>query len=395
MSVLVPETVSDTSDPRLWVTFTLAWLTVLVITATLFVTEPITPLRRFATLADLVLLALLYLRLTLRGAPRVTYSESGMQTTPVTGWQLIGLLVLALLVIPAMRLLPDAGMWWHVIYAIVAAGLLLRPPIAGIAIVTLVTYAMTSAWLVSGRLDMRLLIQLAIGGTALVVRHLTITVEELRLTREALAARAVDEERLRIARDLHDLLGHSLSLVAIKSELAGRLLPRAPNDAAREILDIERAARHALRQVREAVAGYRQPTLRSELSAARELLAASAIAVTVDDRVGVLPVAVDGLFAWSVREGVTNVIRHSRADNCVIRMSRSSESARLSIANRSAEARGPVAERANAPSAEGYGLAGLRERATALGGLVTTSALGGGFALEVEVPLPGNGRSDE
>ncbi len=204
-------------------------------------------------------------------------------------------------------------MWWHVIYAVITAGLLLPPVPAGVIIALLVILALLSAWLSTGTVELRLLIQLAIGGAAMAVRHLTITVAQLGEAREELAQRAIDGERLRIARDLHDLLGHSLSLVALKSELAGRLLPGRPLDAAREVRDIERAARHALREVRQVVAGYRKPTLRGELAGARELLDASGIHASIRDECGVLSPDLDGLMAWTIREGVTNVIRHSGA----------------------------------------------------------------------------------
>lgn len=165
-------------------------------------------------------------------------------------------------------------MWWHAIYTVIAAGLLLPPPADGLTITGIVVLQLAASAVVVGRPDLRLLSQLAMGGAAMAVRALTITVAQLRLVREELALRAVDAERLRIARDLHDLLGHSLSPVALKSELASRLLPNAPEAAGRELRDIERAARHALRETREVVSGYRCPTLRGELEAARELLAA-------------------------------------------------------------------------------------------------------------------------
>jgi two-component system sensor histidine kinase DesK len=238
---------------------------------------------------------------------------------------------------------------------------------------------------VAGQADPRLLIQLAIGGAAVAVRQLTLTVDELRVAREALAHRAVDEERMRIARDLHDLLGRSLSLISIKSELAGRLLPDSPAAAAREVREIERAARDALREVRTAVIGYRQPTLRGELSAAAELLSAAGVQAVMLDDAGALPVATDGLLAWTVREAVTNVIRHSRARVCEIRVARSGDRARVSVTDDGCGAAMP------APTPEsmtGSGLAGLRERATAAGACLTVNAIhGGGFHVSVDAPL--------
>src|SRR6185437_1812303 len=159
---------------------------------------------------------------------------------------------------------------------------------------------------------------LVTGFTTTAMRWAFITNRELRRARQELAQLAVTEERLRFARDLHDLLGHTLSLIALKSELAGRLVRLAPERAAVEIGDVEAAARQALYEVREAVAGYRQPTLAGELQAAHEMLDAAGIVLTLDAAPAPLPLrsTVEGMLAWTVREGVTNVIRHSRARHC-------------------------------------------------------------------------------
>ncbi|HEY7394510.1 MAG TPA: histidine kinase [Gemmatimonadaceae bacterium] len=363
---------------QLWWTFTFAWLLVLVITVAPLFVMPMSPGRRAMTLTNLALIAGVYLRLTLSAAPRSAALDDDVSRA-LRG-RVAGVVFLAVLVIPLVLLMPAAGMWWHVSFAVVAAGLLLPLPIAGTAILVFVAAALAGARLVTGTLDLRLLIELAIGGAAMAVRHLTIIVDELRAAREELAHRAADAERLRIARDLHDLLGHSLSLIALKSELAGRVLPTDPTAAAREISDIERSARRALRQVRDAVAGYRQPTLYGELSAARELLAASGIRLSVRAATSALPPTADGLLAWTVREGVTNVIRHSRASSCSVSMQRSATSACVGIED-DGEGMGPSA------IVEGSGLAGLRERCAALGASLETQRLARGFALSVDVPL--------
>jgi two-component system sensor histidine kinase DesK len=227
-----------------------------------------------------------------------------------------------------------------------------------------------------------LLVQLAFAAGAIAIRQLTINVAQLHAARAALARQAVDRERLRFARDLHDLLGHSLSLVILKSELAGRLLPASPARAAVEIADVERTARESLRQVREAVAGYRQPVLERELAAARELLAAAGIGHRVEDSAGPLPAALDGLLAWAVREGVTNVIRHSRARVCEIRVDRSRGAVRLVVADDGGGA-------AEASTNGGHGLTGLAERAAAHGARIEAAPRPeGGFRLLVSAPAP-------
>ena len=149
-------------------------------------------------------------------------------------------------------------------------------------------------------------------------------VAQLRAAREELARLAVSEERLRFARDLHDLLGHSLSLITLKSELAERLLPHTTENekAAREVRDLQGVARDALREVREAVSGYRRPSLDEELSGSRAMLEAAGISCQVHNEAGVLPNDTEAILTWAVREGVTNVVRHSRAKSCEIRLSR-------------------------------------------------------------------------
>ena len=161
--------------------------------------------------------------------------------------------------------------------------------------------------------------------------------QQLRIAREDMArAAAINGERLRIARDLHDLLGHNLSLIALKSELAQRLVSVAPDRAASEMSDIEQVARTALREVREAVASYRQPTLASEFRGAGEMLAAAGIAYRYEGetRFPSAPTpAVESALAWAVREGVTNVIRHSAAHVCTIRVAHDESAMRVEVIN--------------------------------------------------------------
>ena len=128
------------------------------------------------------------------------------------------------------------------------------------------------------------------------------------------------EERNRFARDLHDILGHSLTVVAIKAELAGRLARVAPERAEAEIADVERIAREALADVRAAAAGYREVTLASELASARTALTAAGIQADLPANVADIPPWQQQVFGWAIREGVTNVVRHSGATCCSIRV---------------------------------------------------------------------------
>jgi two-component system sensor histidine kinase DesK len=225
------------------------------------------------------------------------------------------------------------------------------------------------------------------------------TSRELRAAREEIARLAVTTERLRIARDVHDLLGHNLSLIALKSELAGRLMRIAPERAAVEIGDIEQVARTTLREVREAVASYRQPTLANELHAAQEILTAAGMSCSYENTElhnHALPTAVESVLAWTVREGVTNVIKHSRARQCVISLQRERSTASIKISND-----GPPEQTKNGATThntgkEGNGLRGLAERIEALGGQFDAGPLaGGGFCLVVAIPLKRSGRDKE
>jgi two-component system, NarL family, sensor histidine kinase DesK len=217
-----------------------------------------------------------------------------------------------------------------------------------------------------------------VGLAAVAGRLLVEANQRLSLAREQIARLAVGEERLRFARDLHDLLGHSLSVIALKSELARRLILRSPGLAAHEVEDIEKVARDALREVREAVAGYRQPTLAAELAGAREALTAAGIECRIEQEHAPLPPAVEAVLAWSVREGATNVIRHSQAERCSIRVTQRDGSAAVEVTDNG---------RGGSPQA-GSGLHGLSERVMERGGNLIAEALPHeGFRLRVTLPL--------
>ena len=247
----------------------------------------------------------------------------------------------------------------------------------------------------------------------------------LKETRAELARAAVAEERLRISRDLHDLLGHSLSLITLKAELAGRVIGTDPDRAAIQIAELETVARRSLTEVRQAVTSYRQPSLAAELVSSRRMLASAGI----DCRLRVpgaylLPPAVDALLAWTVREGATNIVRHSAARHAeiVIDLTGTEASARLSddgagprgkglsaiagaiAGGKAPDGNGGAAGTGGAAGGEaaggghaaadaghtGSGLAGLAERAARLGGALSAGAgADGGFWLRVSVPLTG------
>jgi two-component system sensor histidine kinase DesK len=203
-------------------------------------------------------------------------------------------------------------------------------------------------------------------------------IDELQATRTELAEVAIGRERLRVSRDLHDLLGQSLSAVSLKGDLALRLLSRDPDAARAQIENLTAVARDALAGMRAVTRDEHAVSLEEETRGVRALLSAAGIETRID--VAVLPglaPAVQDVLAWSVREGVTNVLRHSDARVCSISVLRRGGTVRLEMVN----------DGAHAPKGEGSGLAGLAERARALSGAVSAEASRGGrFRLLVEIP---------
>jgi two-component system sensor histidine kinase DesK len=227
----------------------------------------------------------------------------------------------------------------------------------------------TDTWAVAGSVALGSLA--AFGFQALIRRTW-----ELRAAQQEVSRLAADRERMRIARDLHDLLGHSLTAASVKAQLAGRLVGRDDARAAAEIRDVERLTRQVLADVRAAVAGYREVSLAVELATAREVLSAAGIAADLPGAVDEVPGSLRELFGWAVREGITNAVRHSEASRVRIRVT--ATDVEVDDDGRGVRAAGPPA---------GSGLAGLAERAAAAGGTVESGPLpGGGFRLRLAVP---------
>jgi two-component system sensor histidine kinase DesK len=287
----------------------------------------------------------------------------------------------------SLLLSSTLGKSWLVlfVYVAVACGAALPPTRSRYAIpVVTAVLAGVGAW-VDGARDLypALIIPSLLGGFAMVgIKQLVRTMRELREARETVAHLAATEERLRLARDLHDLLGHSLSLITLKSELAGRMLPDRPDDAAEQVADIEKVSRQALVDVREAVSGYRRPTLPAELASARTVLTSAGISARIHapDKIPDLAPDVESALAWALREAVTNVIRHSRATTCVIALELQEPTATLTVSD---DGRGPTSEHT-----PGNGLTGLAERLILAGGTLRTTPAGdGGFRLRATVPF--------
>jgi two-component system sensor histidine kinase DesK len=198
----------------------------------------------------------------------------------------------------------------------------------------------------------------------------------LRLAHDEITHLAKVAERERIARDLHDLLGHTLSLVILKSELATKLADRDPERAREEIRDVERIAREALAEVRSAVSGYRAGGLEAEVQHARSALATAGVAFECTVSKAQLPPSHEAVLCLALREAVTNIVRHAGARRCTLRIDVHDSACVMQISD---DGRG-----GNAPF--GSGLSGMRERVEVLGGTLTRDGRSG-TTLTVALPL--------
>src|ERR1700722_3570429 len=296
---------------------------------------------------------------------------------------------------------PSAGSL--LIYVGVMAVFLLPTRVGWTAVSVFVAVSLivpwASGWTVDGTMAFQIFVSaLAAWGVSHVIQRNAQLVE----ARNEITRLALAEQRNQFSRDMHDILGHSLTVVAVKAELAGRLTSLDPERAGIEIADVERIARQALADVRAAAAGYREVTLAGELASARTALAAAGIEADLPDHdLSGIPRPWQELFGWAVREGVTNVVRHSGATGCRIRVTPSE----VEISDNGGGPPVPADGTAHGPGegdawlahqvdtgaggcgpASGHGLAGLRERAAGSGARVTVGRpAGGGFALRVRM----------
>src|SRR5256886_7394300 len=255
--------------------FMVAWLAFFIYPIGAFVTDRLSAETRTYGLVLLAALALIWAWFWIRV---VAGPDRRYVVAPIVSATLI-------LVVFTLRTPPQYGSLF--LYAVIMGGAAF-PWRRGLIAVVILSVVAAAIELIRGesitQSTGQLLNDLLVGIAAVAGRLLVEANQQLSQAREQIARLAVGEERLRFARDLHDLIGHSLSVIALKSELAGRLITRSPGlaaheieDTAHEIEDIEKVARDALREVREAVTGYRQPTLAAELAGAHEVLTAAAI----------------------------------------------------------------------------------------------------------------------
>ncbi|MER5602632.1 histidine kinase [Streptomyces sp. NPDC002265] len=297
----------------------------------------------------------------------------------------VGVLVGTLAVLAVVLCLAFGKEWLGLfVYVSVACGAALPLRLA-YRTIPLTAVAMLLVGLRAGEQDaLNLVLLVVLIGFAMTgVGQLVRTTIELRQARATVAQLAANEERLRLARDLHDLLGHSLSLITLKSELAGRMLPGHPDKAAQQIADIEQVSRQALVDVREAVTGYRRARLADELAGTRVALTAANVTadLPVDPDFTGLPEDSESALAWALREAVTNVVRHSGARRC-----------RVELLHRQT-LDGPVLElsveddgQGGSGKGPGNGLTGLTERLEKAGGTLEAGPLKRGFRLVARVP---------
>lgn len=219
---------------------------------------------------------------------------------------------------------------------------------------------------------------LIIGGSNFFFAKQRKSNAKLRMAQEEIEALAAVAERERIARDLHDVLGHTLSLIVLKSELAGRLVASNPQRATEEIAEVERTARTALAEVREAIGGYRARGLAAEIEAARKTLNTAGVTLhveAVDSTEGKLSATEESVLALALREAVTNIVRHAHAHTCKLRFITANGQRRFIIED----------DGQHTEVREGNGLRGMRERVESLGGhlLLTRDT---GTRLELQLP---------
>jgi two-component system, NarL family, sensor histidine kinase DesK len=260
---------------------------------------------------------------------------------------------------------------------VVSAALVQLPPMSGLLLGTGVTAALLiGTTVVEGSPDwlnasILVVLTIALFGT----RQVVLQNAELRAARDEIATLAVAEERTRMARDLHDVLGHSLTTITVKAGLARRILESSGDarQAIAELRDVEQLSRTALSEVRSTVSGYRKASLPAELVGARVALQAAEIAADLPHAVDNVPASLQEPFAYVLREGVTNVIRHSNARHCEVRLGESW----IEIHDDGTAA---------GSSGAGHGLAGLKERLAKVGGSLSAGpAPSGGFVVRASV----------
>lgn len=318
------------------------------------------------------------------GGIQLRHSLAAARNERPNGWPLSFLLLALAVYVPLWWFTWD---WAVAQWFVIASAAMLLPralawpvvvgPIVGTGVVAAITVSIAGAR-VASIFTVYFVIVLVMGSVALYASARFVgVIEELDGNRSALARTAVDRERLRISRDLHDLLGHSLAAVSLKGDLAVRLLETDEAAARSEIQSLTEVARGALHDIQAIARDQHAVSLHTEIDAAAALLDAAGIEAQVNVHLPALNRPVEEVIAWAVREGTTNILRHSDAHACSISGARRERTVRLQMTN----------DGARGPQAAGSGLAGLRERAEALSGSLVAGPTGDGrYELVVEIP---------
>ncbi len=258
----------------------------------------------------------------------------------------------------------------------------------GVVVLEVATLALENRFLPSNPINYAItgFFALVVGASNLFIAQGKRAEMKLRQAQEENHQLAAVAERERIARDLHDVLGHTLSVIVLKAELAGRLMGRDNTRAASEIADVEKTARTALAEVREAIGGYRAKGLTAEVEQARQTLDAAGVRLVCTEAPPLLRAREETVLALIVREAVTNIVRHARATECSMRFETAPDgSALLEVADN-----GRAGNEAAKPIREGNGLRGMRERVQELGGRFRIES-DAGTRLVIELPAAGMG----
>ncbi|MFC5719282.1 sensor histidine kinase [Streptomyces gamaensis] len=286
------------------------------------------------------------------------------------------------------------GPWWGMTGFLAGSLLLLLPPrsawpLFGATGVSTFAFSVThgQTWLNSLYISQTSLLS---GIVVFGLSHLSQVIKQLRDTREELARTAVAEERLRFARDLHDLLGYSLSSITLKAELIRRLIPHQPDRAAEEVAEVLIISRQSLADVRSVARGYRDMSLEQEIAAARSVLSAAEVEFDTHISLGKVSPQVDTVLATVLREGITNVLRHSKASRCAITVTQARRGrVQLTLTNNGAD----PSHRDLSPHS-GSGLGNLATRLTAIGGQLNFGhSSHGTFRLKAEAPSEHEGKT--
>lgn len=292
-------------------------------------------------------------------------------------WGVAGMALLGLSFSPL-----NAGSSSFFIYAAAAVGYLAPPRVAMRWVAGLLALVVASATFSGVPWPYVLMSFIFPGAMVLIIGGLNIFEAEkgranakLHLAHEEIERLAKVAERERIGRDLHDLLGHTLSVITLKSELASKLAQTDPERAEREMAEVAGVSRGALKEVREAVRGLREGGLMGEVEGAKRALSAAGVAFSYHAEPFPLSPAQESTLALALREAVTNVVRHAHATRCTARLARQGEMVTLTVED----------DGCAEPAPEGTGLAGMRERAEALGGSFRRR-LGDGTRLTVSLP---------